>query len=387
MRQRLSAVLIAVPMVLPFFPSNPVHHLVPRLPGFAVRHLSPAQEALQVYGTMTARERVGQLFMVGVPSTGASPKQLARLRSLEVGNVILNGNSHRSATKIATMTAGLAADLSVKTAAPFISTDQEGGEVQRLTGRGFSIMPTALAQGRLPRAQLHADAAQWGSQLAHAGVNLNLAPDADTVPTPHAARNQPIGQYQREYGHSPARVASHVVAVVRGELSAGLDVTVKHFPGLGRATGNTDIARHVTDPTTRNDPYLQPFQSAVTAGTPFVMVSMATYPNIDPAQAACFSPTVMTMMLRHDLGFGGVIISDSFHAKAVAHVAPQHQAVRFFTAGGTMLLDTEVAPIHTMERAVLQRSSASTSFAASVKQDVLKVLTAKASAHLLGSVG
>ena len=321
--------------------------------------------------------------MVGVPSRGATPQQLATLASLDVGNVILDDNSHRSSSKVAAVTAHLAAGLTVKKVAPYISTDQEGGEVQRLTGAGFSPMPTALAQGRLSRAALRADARRWAQQLASAGVNLNLAPVADTVPTPHAARNQPIGQYRREYGHIPSVVAHHVVAVVRGELAGGVDVTVKHFPGLGRATGNTDIARHVTDPTTRHDPYLQPFQAAVSAGAPFVMVSTATYPNIDPHRAACFSPTVMTAMLRHDLGFQGVIISDSFHARAVANVSPAHQAVRYFAAGGTMLLDTKPAPIPAMERATLRRAAASKRFAAKLKRAELTVLTAKATSHLL----
>jgi beta-N-acetylhexosaminidase len=334
---------------------------------------------------MTPRQRLGQLFMVGVPTTGATGRQLARLQSLAVGNVILNGNSHRSIRKIASITSSLSSALSVHTAAPFISTDQEGGEVQRLTGRGFSAMPTALAQGQLTKAQLRTDATKWGAALLRAGVNLNLAPVADTVPARHAARNQPIGRYQREYGHNPAQVAAHVVAVVEGERDGGVDVTVKHFPGLGRATGNTDIARHVTDPTTRQDPYLQPFRSAVTAAAPFVMVSMATYPNIDAHRAACFSPIVMRDMLRHDLGFDGVIISDSFHAVAVAHVPPARQAVRFFTAGGTMLLDTKMTPIHQMEQAVLRRAAANKKFAATLKQDELTVLTEKAVANLLGA--
>src|SRR5206468_2172420 len=109
-------------------------------------------------------------------------------------------------------------------------------------------------------------------------------------------------------------------------------VTLKHFPGLGRATGNTDLAKHVTDPTTRHDRYLAPFQEGVAAGAPFVMVSLATYPHIDRGRPACFSSTVMTTMLRDTLGFDGVVISDSFHAVAVRSVAPAKAAIRFFCA-------------------------------------------------------
>jgi beta-N-acetylhexosaminidase len=112
---------------------------------------------------------------------------------------------------------------------------------------------------------------------------------------------------------------------------------------------------------------------------------MATYPNIDPHRAACFSRVVMKAMLRHDLRFEGLIISDSFNARAVAHVPPARQAVRFFTAGGTMLLDTKVAQIHEMEHAVLQRALASKKFAATLKRAELMVLTEKAVSNLLGA--
>jgi beta-N-acetylhexosaminidase len=381
MRRRFAATLIAAPIVVPLVaPPGPANASVPS--DLAHRAL-PAAMAARVYDSMTPRERVGQLFMVGVPTTGPTALQVSRLQALDVGNVVLNGNSHQRLATVAAITSSLSHDLTVRTAAPYISTDQEGGEVQRLTGAGFSLMPTALAQGQLAKSELRADATRWGGELARAGVNLNFAPVADTVPAKSAVDNQPIGRYQREYGHTPTRVARHVVAVVEGERQGGVAVTAKHFPGLGRATGNTDIARHVTDPTTRHDPYLQPFQAAVTAAVPFVMVSMATYPNIDAHRAACFSRIVMRRMLRHDLGFRGVIISDSFHARAVAHVPAARQALRFFTAGGTMLLDTKTAPIHAMEHAVLQRASASKAFAAVLKRAELKVLTAKATANLL----
>jgi beta-N-acetylhexosaminidase len=92
---------------------------------------------------------------------------------------------------------------------------------------------------------------------------------------------------------------------------------------------------------------------------------------------------VIERMLRQALGFGGVIISDSFHAKAVRSVPPARAATRFFRAGGTMLLDTDIAPIREMERAVLARAKAHPSFAAAIKADVLNVLAAKSNAGLL----
>lgn len=345
----------------------------------------PANPVTTAYAGMSPQQRVGQLFMVGVKTSGPSAKTLSRLRRLDVGSVILNGNSSAGRPAVSLTTAEVDAALTRSGIAPFIATDQEGGQVQRLSGPGFSRIPSALRQGRWSVTKLRRRSARWAGQLAAAGVSLNLAPVADTVPARRAHANQPIGRYDREYGHTPKVVGRHVAAVIRGESSHAA-VTVKHFPGLGRATGNTDLARHVTDPTTRHDRFLVPFRRGVDAGSPFVMVSLATYPHIDAHRPACFSAVVIQQMLRHALGFGGVVLSDSFHAKAVRSVPAGRAATRFFHAGGTMLLDTDIAPIRAMERAVLSRARAHPAFAAAIKADVMEVLSAKSDAGLLSNV-
>ena len=133
-----------------------------------------------------------------------------------------------------------------------------------------------------------------GEGTGQAGVNLDLAPVADVVPPGKDATNAPIGQLKREYGHDPSTAASHVTAFIAGMKQAGVATTAKHFPGLGRVVGNTDFTGDVVDSvTTRNDPYLAPFAAAVGAGVPFVMVSLATYTQIDPDHLAVFSPAVI----------------------------------------------------------------------------------------------
>jgi beta-N-acetylhexosaminidase len=344
---------------------------------------TPSAQSEAAYALLTPAERVGQLFMAGLSSTNPSPATIAALLAHHVGNVILDGNSSLGIVGTATVAGEVTTGLEVNGVRPFVSTDQEGGEVQRLSGPGFSKMPTALAQGQLSPAVLQRRAQTWGEQMASAGVTLNLAPVADTVPAAHPHANAPIGRYDRELGYTPSVVAPHVAAVVRGEELGGVDVTVKHFPGLGRASGNTDLKRHVTDPTGRRSPYLTPFQAGVDAGAPFVMVSLATYPNIDPGHPACFSSTVITDMLRGDLGFTGIVISDSFHAKAVRSVPPRTAAIEYFRAGGTILLDTQRQPIYAMEKAVLAEQASDPAFAATIKADVLSVLSAKVAAGLL----
>lgn len=346
---------------------------------------TPQQVAAAAYQKMTPAQRVGQLFMAALPTTGASAAQITALRAKRVGNVILVNGTSIGRKPVHAATKALTANLGEAGVSPFISTDQEGGEVQRLTGPGFASMPTALAQGTMTVSALRTAATEWGHQLADAGVNLNLAPVADTVPAKHAKQNQPIGAFDREYGHTPGVVAKHAVAFLEGMNAAGVDATLKHFPGLGRATGNTDTTPGVTDPTTRHDPFLKPFQAGVTAGAQFVMVSSATYPNIDAKHPACFSKTIITGMLRGDLNFGGVVISDDLGTVALDSVAVGTRAVDFFNAGGTMLLDTTLGQIPTMVKAVVAEAAASPAFATVIKAAALKVLTAKAAAHLIAS--
>lgn len=346
----------------------------------AARAVSPAQRA---FNRMQLRERVGQLLMVDCPSSGVSSNTIDSIRRWHAGSVILDGNSSLGVARTHTITRRL------QTIAPsrvklFIATDQEGGEVQRLRGPGFTDIPSAVEQGQWTTGQLRSDAAQWGRQLREAGVNLDLAPVLDTVP-PGEQHNPPIGDLDREYGRTPQHVAAHGVAFARGLADAHVAATVKHFPGLGRVAGNTDTQRGVTDTiTTRHDPYLQPFQGAVRAHVPFVMVSTADYQRIDPGTPAIFSKTIVTDMLRHDLGFHGVIVTDDIGAAAqVASVPPGMRAVRFIEAGGTMVLTVSPATVATMASALIQRAQRDPAFRRLVDAAALVVLKAKQAHGLL----
>jgi beta-N-acetylhexosaminidase len=356
-----------------------------RMPSRSV--VAARSAARAAYDRMSQAQRIGQLFMTGVPTAGASPAEISALRAQHVGNLILTTGSAAAASTVRTATTMMSADVMQEGVAPFVSTDQEGGLVQRLTGPGMSRMPSALVQGSWSTSQLRTASTKWGRQLSAAGVDLDLAPVADTVPARNAKANAPIGAFDREFGHTPSVVGPHVAAFVHGMRAAGIDTAVKHFPGLGRATGNTDTARGVTDPTTRHDAYLGPFRSGINAGTAFVMVSSAIYPHIDAGRPACFSSTIINGMLRQDLHFGGIVISDSMDAVAVSGRSPAARALGFFRAGGTMLLDVASAHVAPMVRAVAAQARASAWFAHRINADVLAVLRAKAAAGLIISVG
>jgi beta-N-acetylhexosaminidase len=165
--------------------------------------------------------------------------------------------------------------------------------------------------------------------------------------------------------------------------------TVKHFPGLGRVRANTDTAAHVTDRvTTRHDAYLRPFRAAIGAGVPAVMMSTAYYTHLDPRWPAAFSPFVVGTMLRGDLGFDGVVISDDLaRAKQVASFSPAGRALRFIGAGGDIVLVVEPDPLPAMYDAVLDRARSSATFRAKVNAAALRVLRAKDRQGLLPRLG
>jgi beta-N-acetylhexosaminidase len=346
--------------------------------------------ATSVAADMTLRQRVGQLFMVGTPATGASAATLRAITRHHVGNVMLTGRSHRGVRATSRVSSALQARATTKATDGvrlFVATDQEGGDVQVLHGPGFSEIPTALRQGRWRPARLRDHVRTWAHQLHRAGVNLDLAPVVDTVPSRTTARhNPPIGWYDREFGHATRRVGHHGVAFVRGMADRHVATSAKHFPGLGRVHANTDTARGVTDRvTTRHDRYLEPFAAAVDSGVPFVMMSTASYRRLDPKRPAAFSPYVIGTMLRGDLGFHGVVISDDLgNARQVRPWRPGQRAVKFIRAGGDMVLTVNAGVLPKMHDAVLRRAKASRSFRAKVDRAVLRVLLAKQQHHLLG---
>jgi beta-N-acetylhexosaminidase len=268
-----------------------------------------------------------------------------------------------------------------------VSTDQEGGAVQVLHGPGISQMPSALHQGGLTSGRLRSLAGDWARELRAAGVNMNLAPVLDTVAGPNAARrNAPIGAFERQFGYPRQVVARQGTAFARGMSANGVVPTVKHFPGLGRVTANTDVSSGVTDRVTRRgDARLRPFKAAIEAGAPVVMMSTAYYPRMDRRNPAAFSSFIIRTVLRGDLGFRGLVISDDLaNAKQVARWPYGGRAVKFLAAGGDMVLTVNPSALPAMYQAVLRRARHDASFRVTVDDAALRVLQAKERRNLLG---
>jgi beta-glucosidase-like glycosyl hydrolase len=339
----------------------------------------PVAEAL---ASLDRREQVAQLMVVGTafPDLPAADRFVPQ----GVGGVFLQALSSIPAAELAAEAARWA-ELAPGPH-PWVGVDQEGGAVQTLSGPGFGDLPSALHQGRMPPEELAILADDMGASLSSAGINLNLAPVVDVVPEGNEEANAPIGAYDRQYGSTAEAVAAAAGTVADGLAAHGVTPTLKHFPGLGRVAENPDKSRDATDDvTTRDDDQVAAFGTlAGSDAEPFVMMSSATYTQIDPRTPALFSPVVVGDLLREQLGFDGVVISDDIGAaQAVQDVPIEERTVRYLEAGGTLLLTMDAGLVTEMIDAIVARAESDPAFSATVDAAVRTALTAKADAGLL----
>ncbi len=343
--------------------------------------------AARTLASLTEAQRIGQLFIIGLIKNRLDASERAGVANYHFGSMTFTTQSSAGVAAIRALTDAVQAQATPEATARvefLVAANQEGGLIQGLSGPGFDTIPSALSQGTMAPAVLRAKAARWARQLRAAGINLNFAPVADVVPPGTDSQNAPIGALQREYGHDPATVSSHVAAFIAGMREGGVATTAKHFPGLGRVTGHTDYTANVIDSvTTRTNPYLASFATAVRARVPFVMVSLATYERIDPAHLAVFSSIVIDGMLRGDLAYRGVVISDALGAAAVASIPPGTRAIDFLNAGGDMIVVNQLAPAIEMATALAARAATVPVFRHRIDTAALRVLRVKQTAGLL----
>ena len=349
---------------------------------------TPSATATATTGALAGwslEEKVGQLMMVGVDAQAPKQSSNEAVDTHHVGNIFIAGHTTAGSQATQKVISSFTSKVGPGTthATPMlVATDQEGGEVQVLSGSGFSDIPSALDQSAQPRDQLVASARTWGKELADVGVNMNLAPVADLVDIARPASNEPIGRWGREYGHDAATVSSQAGAFAEGMQASKVIPTYKHFPGLGRVKDNTDTSAGVVDSTTTRSADTAVsviFGAAIAAGAPVIMVSSATYSLIDPSAPAVFSSTIVTDMLRREMGFSGVVITDDVSAAVqVQDVSAGDRAVRAIRAGCDIVLasaDPTVAA--DMVKALIATAQSDPAFAARVDESATRVLALK----------
>ena len=236
-----------------------------------------------------------------------APDWVRRRAANGLGGVLFYGRNVETAEQ----TAALAASLHAERPELLIAIDEEGGDVTRLDVATGSSYPGNLALGVVDDLELtRAVAAAMGSELARVGVDVDLAPDADVNSNP---ANPVIGV--RAFGSDPALVAAQTVAWLDGMQGAGVAACVKHFPGHG----DTSVDSHLALPVVGEDPRrgaLEPFRAAIAAGVQVVMSAHILVPSMDSVPATV-SPRIMTELLRNELGFDGLVMTDGLEMRGI----------------------------------------------------------------------
>lgn len=343
---------------------------------------SPHGKAVAAVNAMSLAERVGQLVMAPLYA-GSDPSTLQDLIvNQHVGSVLIIGNWNSGTAGVAAATSALQSYAPANNQL-LMTTDQEGGLVQHLQGDGFDQMPSATDQGSMSTNQLRQSAAVWGSQLKSAGINVDLAPVVGTV-TVDRASNGPIGALYRDFGLDADGNADHAKAFIQGMADSGVGSAIKHYPGLGSVTGNTDFtADGILDTTTTLDgAEIGAFNSTLEANPSMVMMSLATYQAIDPNNPAVFSSALVTDYLRNTVGFQGVITSDSLSATALGGIQPSDLGVRLVEAGGDLACIGAFDYVQQVLDGLNAKAAADSAFADKVAQSAIRVMTLKYSMGL-----
>ena len=330
---------------------------------------------------MTIEEKVGQLIMVGFEGTQANEVVKTHIRERFVGGIVLFSRNIQSPKQTAELTNELQrlAQTTARQIPLFIGIDQEGGWVIRLR-EGATVLPGNMALGATGSTELAERAGEITAvELAAVGVNLNFAPVMDVN---NNLNNPVIGR--RSFGESPELVSRLGVAYLRGLQHNGVLATAKHFPGHG----DTTVDSHFDLPTVSHDLErvhaleLQPFRAAIDADVAAIMTAHIIYPALDPDRPATLSPTVLTDLLRKELGFDGLLITDDMEMKAIdARYQSGEAAVMAVEAGAdiVMVLWTPAKQIEVFD-ALLSAVKSGRIPEARLDQSVKRILKSKGAA-------
>ncbi|MGW8746104.1 glycoside hydrolase family 3 protein [Streptomyces sp. NPDC055794] len=262
-------------------------------------------------GTDTLTQNALTVLQPGFSGTTA-PDWLLRRLGEGLASVALFGRNVRTPDQVAALTAQLRAEREDV----LVAIDEEGGDVTRLEVRTGSSFPGNHALGAVDDVGLTREvAAELGRRLADCGVNFNWAPSADVNSNPD---NPVIGV--RSFGASTDLVARHTAAYVTGMQSAGVAACTKHFPGHGDTgiDSHHAVPRIDVDASVLAERDLVPFRAAIAAGSRAVMSAHILAPALDPDRPATLSRRILTDLLRGELGYDGLIVTDGIEMRAIS---------------------------------------------------------------------
>jgi beta-N-acetylhexosaminidase len=321
------------------------------LPTGVIANPASAQPACSTAGVLagwSVRRRAAQLIVV--PADEGDVAAARSMVAAGAGGIILFGSA---------APATLGSDLAALRGAapgklgPLVMTDEEGGGIQRMANVTGSLPWPRTMAATMSVSQVQALAAGAARRMRAAGVTMDLAPVLDLSDGPGPDAASPDGP--RSFSLSPSVASAYGIAFAKGLLDGGVIPVVKHFPGLGQATYNTDYGPASVPPLpVLEKAALVPFQQAITAGLPAVMVSDATIPGLTHGLPASLSSPAVTGLLRQRLGFQGLVLTDSLSVPAVqaaGYDVPQATA-KAIEAGVDMVLYDTPSPAATMGQMV-----------------------------------
>ena len=331
---------------------------------------SPEELAAQeILDGMTLDEKLCQLFVVTPDAlTGLSPATAAgdatreALARTPVGGLVYFAQNIVSAEQVTQM---LQTAQSYSKIPLLLGVDEEGGRVSRLSGVGLTDVLDPMAT--------------YGA--AGAGFNVDFAPVADIVTNPN---NTEIGD--RSFSSDPAVASDMVAAMTRGLQEGGVLACLKHFPGHGSTEADSHLGTSVTDRTLDElrEAELLPFRAGIEAGAGMIMVSHMSAPAVTGDNTPCdLSPAVVTDLLRTELGYNGVVITDAHNMGAItANYTPGEAALLAIEAGCDLILMPD--DLDAALQALRDAAADGTLTEARIDESVLRILTLKAAAGLLG---
>lgn len=303
-------------------------------------------------------EKIGQLFICGFHSLEADEQILTLIKDYHVGGTVYFRRNIESVPQLAALSSALQrlprnhADVPL-----FIAIDQEGGMVARLDHEGMSRIPGNMSLGAADDLSLtEATARLAAKEMLALGINFNFAPCIDVNNNP---ANPVIGV--RSFGENPLKVAEHGVAAITGYQQQGVIATAKHFPGHGDTAvdSHRGLASVPHDKERLNAVELLPFRHAIEAGVDAIMTAHVIFPAFEPdGIPATLSRKVLTDLLRTELGYQGVIVTDCLEMHAISKESGIAEgAVQSLQAGADLVLvshtlSDQIAAIEAVKKAV-----------------------------------
>ncbi len=300
-------------------------------------------------------KQIGQLLVCGFRGTTLPSSVAIALRESTIGGVILFSRNIESTEQLIELNRAIYS--LTRTIAPFVTIDHEGGRVDRLKSPFTHFPPCLIYDGfeestRLPR--IREAARIMGEELRATGFNVDWAPVVDIQSNP---ANPVIGD--RAYGTTATRVGEAIEAAIQGFASAAIGCCAKHFPGHGDTHLDSHLALPIVDQPLNEllIRELVPFRRAIRQQVPFIMTAHVVYRAIDPDRPATLSRQWLTDILRNDLRFNGVIVSDDLDMKAITdHDGVEEAAVMAVAAGADLLLICHSFEAHVAVREALLKA-------------------------------